>query len=280
MRRNRTSPAGRSRVARGCRGRSSASRRAGGPDLQPVVRERRVDDTRQRHGRWSLEREPDVQRLAELRSGPGRRGADDRLRGREPRGAVGDVVREHAGHRVRAEQHLREPVRQRQRQVDLRRSGSRHRRRRQRAGPVAEHPDRSVGREPVGRGRLGGGRDQARPVGDLAGDDERSGQRRGSDLRQPARSARDRPTATASPRPARRRHRTRPGDRRLLLPADRRPAAWARQHRPEPEHRPDAQRRRAGHRVHRQERRNGVQDGVPWVVWYEKDNTQHRRSAA
>ena len=47
------------------------------------------------HRRRPLERRAAVQRLAELRPGPGRRGPGDRLRRRRTHRAVGDVVREH-----------------------------------------------------------------------------------------------------------------------------------------------------------------------------------------
>ena len=76
---------------------------------------------------------PESQRLAELRSGPGRRGAVDRFRGNRTHRPLGDLVREHLGNELRRQQHLRQPVRQHRRcqsgQVDLRRSGPGHRRR-------------------------------------------------------------------------------------------------------------------------------------------------------
>ena len=56
------------------------------------------------------QRQPDVQRLAELRSEPGRRGAGDRLRRRRPDGAVGDLVREHDRRGLREQQHVRQPL--------------------------------------------------------------------------------------------------------------------------------------------------------------------------
>ena len=65
-----------------------------GPDLLALVRGRRLDHPGQRHGRRPLERRADVQRLAELRPGAGRRGPGDRLRRRGADRAVGDVVRE------------------------------------------------------------------------------------------------------------------------------------------------------------------------------------------
>ena len=48
-----------------------------------------------RHRRRSLERRAAVPRLAQLRSGSGRRGAGDRLRRHRPHGAVGHLVRGH-----------------------------------------------------------------------------------------------------------------------------------------------------------------------------------------
>ena len=82
------------------------------PDLLALVCRRGLDDPRERHGRWPLERQPDVRRVAQLRPGPGRRGAGDRLRGSRSDRAVGDLVREHHRHRLRRQQHLRQPVRQ------------------------------------------------------------------------------------------------------------------------------------------------------------------------
>ena len=83
-------PAGDERVA-------AASR----PGIRSLVRGRRLDDAWQRHGRRPLERQPAVQRLAQLRPGTGWRGSGDRLRGGRTHGPVGDLVREHASDRLR-----------------------------------------------------------------------------------------------------------------------------------------------------------------------------------
>ena len=224
------------------------------PDLLPLVREGRVDDARQRHRRRALERRPDVQRLAQLRPGAGRRGARDRLR-RAPAGRC----RGRRGTRTRPG-----PASATKNIFASRfdNTGDANQGKWIFAGQgrgngggasarsVAEHPHQPGRREPVGRGRLGGRPDQARSVGDLAGDDRRAGRRQGSDLRRAA----DRPRRGE----LRRRHaggvptqRPRARDRRLLLAADRRRARRARRRRPEPERRPDARRRRARHRVHR-----------------------------
>src|SRR5438874_2119985 len=45
-----------------------------------------MDDARQRHARWALERIADIHRLAQLRPGPGWRGPRDRLRRGRPHG--------------------------------------------------------------------------------------------------------------------------------------------------------------------------------------------------
>ena len=121
------------------------------PGVLALVCERRMDDSRQRHRRRQVERKPAVPGLAQLRPGPGRRGAVDRLRGRGPDGPVGDVVREHDRHRLRREQRVRQPLRQHRRpesgQVDLRRSEPRQRGRRP-GRPLAEHPHQPGRREP------------------------------------------------------------------------------------------------------------------------------------
>ena len=233
----------------------------GRPDLQPLVRGWRLDNTGQWHRRRAFERQLDVPRLTQLRSESGRRGAVDRLRGgraaRAPDGAVGDVVRAHDWDHVRQQQHLREPVRQhwgrQPGQVDLLRPGAQQWRRRP-AGPVAEHPYRPGRREPLGGGRLGGQSARARPVGHLAGDDHPSRQRQGPDLRQQA--------AGAGADQLRRRHAgcrrsDRGSARRVLLSADRYRARWRRE-RSQLEHRPDPQWGRAGHRVHREQRLGAV----------------------
>ena len=119
------------------------------PDLRALVRGRRVDDARQRHGRRALERRAEVRRLAELRPGPGWRGALDRLRRCRAHRAVGDLVREHDRHRLRRQQRVRQPLRQHGRrqpgQVDLRRPGPRHRRR---AGPTSRRSTSTPTRAP------------------------------------------------------------------------------------------------------------------------------------
>ncbi len=102
--------------------------------------------------------EPDVQRLAELRPRPGRRGAGDRLRRNWPYRAVGDVVREHAGtcfgnNNIFASRF--DDIDDANREVDLRRSGSRERRQRTVPVPVAEHPHQPGRGEPVGGRRIG-----------------------------------------------------------------------------------------------------------------------------
>ncbi len=85
-----------------------------------------MDNPRRRHCRGPLERRPDVQGLAELQPGPGRRGAVDRLRRSRSHRALGVVVRGHNRYRLRHQQHLRQPLRQHRRrqpgQVDLRRA--------------------------------------------------------------------------------------------------------------------------------------------------------------
>ena len=82
------------------------------PGLCALLRGWLLDDAWQRHGRRAVERRAAVQRLAELRPGPGRRGALDRLRGHRTHRALGDLVREHERNELRKQQHLREPLRQ------------------------------------------------------------------------------------------------------------------------------------------------------------------------
>ena len=218
-----------------------------GPGLLPLVRGRRVDDARQRHGRRPLERGPAVHGLAELRPGSGRRGPGDRLRRRRADGAVGDLVRETRPAPASAnEQRVRQPLRQHRRrqpgQVDLRRPEPRQRRR-GRARPVAEHPHRPGRREPVGGRRLGGRPDQAGSVGHLAGDRRRPNAQ-GPDLRRPADRARG--STNCDARDARRASPTAPATcRRSAASAGSRPGSRgsAAGGRPEPERRPDARRR-------------------------------------
>ena len=153
--------------------RQTGGRRAQGPDLLAARSPAGAWTTRGNGtvgGRSSAS--PDVHGLAELRPGPGRRGAGDRLRRRRPDGAVGDLVRADDRDRLRRQQHLRQPLRQHRRrqpgQVDLRRPGPRQRRQR-RPRSVAEHPHQPGRRESVGGGRLGGRPDRSRAVGHLAG---------------------------------------------------------------------------------------------------------------
>ena len=75
-------------------------------------------------------------------------------------------------------------------------------------------------------------------------------QRPRPDLRQPADRAGFDELRHGNPEGGRRRHRTRAGDRRVLLAADRHPEVRHGRHRSESEHRPDPQRRRARHRLH------------------------------
>ena len=97
----------------------------------------------------------------------------DRLRRSRSHRSLGELVREHDGSGIRQQQCVRQPLRQRRRrqsgQMDLLGAESWHRRR-QRPGPVAEHPHRRERREPVGGRRLDGRRDEAEPVGRMAGD--------------------------------------------------------------------------------------------------------------
>ncbi len=148
------------------------ARRVSRPGVRTLVRRRLLDDEGQRDGWRPVERCAAVQRLAELRSGPGRRGALDRLRGHRTHSALGELVRENERRRLRAEQRLRKPLRQHRRrqpgQVDLRWPEPRHRRRLG-AGPVTEHRHQSIRRKPVDRRRLGRRPDEARSVGDVAG---------------------------------------------------------------------------------------------------------------
>ena len=65
---------------------------ATGPDLLALVCGWGMDDARHRDRRRTFKRISDIQRLAQLRPDPGRRGASDRLRRRWSHGAVGDVV--------------------------------------------------------------------------------------------------------------------------------------------------------------------------------------------
>ncbi len=93
------------------------------------------------------------------------------------------------------------------------------------AGAVAEHPHRPGRREPLRGRRLGGRPDEARPLGHLAGDDDRADPRSRPDLRGEADRARDGELRRRQA-PGRLRRRTRPGDRWLLLAAGRLPACW------------------------------------------------------
>ena len=107
--------------------------------------------------------------------------------------------------------------------MDLRRPGPRHRRR-HRAGPVAEHPHRPGRREPVGGGRLGRA-DPTKPGPWVTWQETRP--RQATARTRSSSSGRSGPgTANCDGvTPARRpTSRPRPGDRRLLLAADRHPA--------------------------------------------------------
>ena len=178
-------------VGRRARGRQAGRSMVGLPpagddrprsDLLALVCQWGVDHPRQRHGGRSLVRQPDLRRVAELRSGAGRRGALDRLRGSRSDGSVGDVVREDDRHRLRRQQRVRESLRCRPEQVGVRGAEPRQRRQRPECS-IAEHPHRPERGEPVGGRRLRGRSDQAGSVGDLAGDDDSARGRQGPDLR-------------------------------------------------------------------------------------------------
>ena len=151
------------------------------------------------------------------------------------------------------QQHLREPVRQHRRrqpgQVDLRRPGPRAGRR-HRAGSVAEHPHRP-GRRESRRSPAAPPSIRPSPVRGSPGRRRQppADRRREPDLRRAADRSRRRQLRRrqAGRRPGRR---PRPGDRRLLLAADRHPARRDRRRGSEPERRSDPQRDRARHRVH------------------------------
>ena len=167
-----------------------------------------------------------------------------------------------SGTELRKQQHLREPLRQHGRrqpgQVDLRRPGPRHRRRLG-AGPVAEHRHQPGRRKPVDRRRLGGRPDEARSVGDVRRSSPAS---KGSIRSSPrGRSGRGWPTATASRPRACRSKATCPRSAGFC---------WQQTGIPRSGTDPSLNVDTSREGVEPDIAFTGTNDGVPWIVWYEK----------